>query len=163
VIDARRAADALTAQIGDQQALQATADRLRTALGAMGELEGTIDAEVGALADYHALLQELSRITPRTIRFTTISFHRLSPQTMGTVSGYAFQGEDEGKKTDLQPFVQRLRESPLFEDIVLGNVAMGSIGTLNGQRFEATFTAVAVPASDEVDAHIAAAEGEATP
>ncbi|MDY7107209.1 MAG: hypothetical protein SYC29_01095 [Planctomycetota bacterium] len=164
VNDARGEADALASQICDQEALQSTADRLRTTLGAMNELEGTIAGEIGAGVDYRALLQELSRITPRTIRFTSVSFHRLSPHTMGTLTGYAFRGEGEGKKTELQPFVQRLRESPLFEDIVLGNVTMGSIGTLQGQRFEATFTAVAVPADGkEAAPHVAAVEGDGRP
>jgi hypothetical protein len=81
---------------------------------------------------------------------------------MGTLTGYAFQCEGEAKRTDLQTFVKRLRESPLYEDIVLGNVAMGSIGTLEGQRFEATFTAAAVPAGEEGSGHIAAADGEST-
>ena len=162
VDDARLEADALASRICDLEALQATAERLRTTLGAMNELEGAVAQEVGSGVDYRACLQELTRVTPDTIRFTTVSFHRLSSQTMGTLTGYAFPGEGEAKKTDLQTFVKRLRESPLFEDIVLGNVTVGSIGALEGQRFEATFTAVAVPEGEHDGAPIAAADGGST-
>jgi len=162
VTDARVEADALASRIDDLEALQATGRKLRSALETMNELERTIAEEVGAAVDHRACLQELTRITPGTIRFTAVAFHRLSGQTMGTVTGYAFQRDGETARTDLEAFVQRLRESPLFEDVVLGNVAVGSIGSLKGQRFEATFAAVAVPAEKEAKERIAAAEGGST-
>jgi len=161
--EARGRAEALASRIADLEALQATSERLRVVLEAMGELEETVGEEVGRSCDYRACMQELSRITPESIRFTTVTFDRLSEQTMGSVRGYAECRGEGAARTDLETFISELGSSPLFEEVVLDHVTMGSVGGREGEQFEATFTAVSVARREQADGRYASVEGGVRP
>jgi hypothetical protein len=107
-------------------------------------------------------MQELSRVTPPAIRLASIDFKRRDGDMAVTVSGYAFQDGSDAQNTDLESLIEELRSSPLFDDVVLGNVRMQSIHDVPGHRFEATFVAVSVPRQDAVGKHLASGEGGAS-
>jgi Tfp pilus assembly protein PilN len=155
--DARRQADAIASRVADLEATKATSEKLVGMLQAMGDLEARIAEELGAPVDQRACLQELSRITPESIRFTSITFQRRDDATLATVTGYAFVASGDSGHTDLERFIESLGASPMFTDIVLGSVSVGVIDEREGQRFEATFTAE----PGEPDGRFAAAEGGA--
>ena len=52
---------------------------------------------------------------------------------------------DEQGRTELEPFIEALKSSPLFADAVLRDVVVPAAGEPTGQRFEATFTVVLAP------------------
>jgi Tfp pilus assembly protein PilN len=144
VADLRRQSDSLATRISEMGALKATGERLKGTLDAMGQIEAMIEQEVGSWSDYRSYLHELSRITPPTIRFTTIAFHRNADGGGGALRGYAFPSGAESARTDLQAFVAAMRASPLFADVSLGHVAKGSAGDAECQRFETEFVVSAV-------------------
>jgi hypothetical protein len=121
--DTKKQAEALSTQASGREALRATGARLTTVLNAMSELETTINREIGARQSYRAMLHEFSRLTPRSVRLTSIWFDRNDDATIGAVSGYAFNDDQGGGRAQLEPFIERLGESPLFSRVDLGNVA----------------------------------------
>ena len=64
---------------------------------------------------------------------------------MGHVSGYAFEVHSSGGRTQLEPFVDQLRASPLFINVSLTNVQVGTMATKAGERFELDFGGIAAP------------------
>jgi Fimbrial assembly protein (PilN) len=83
------------------------------------------------------------------VRLTNISFQQNDSIATGTISGYAL--DDAGSGKSLEPFIKQLRNSPLFEEVVLVNVQLSTLGDKSGQRFEARFTGVAVPAQQSTE------------
>jgi hypothetical protein len=128
------------ANLADFEALKATEDRLMAAVVSMNSLESTIRTELDASVNFRACLQELTEVTPDTIRFTNISFDRREGRTFGRIGGYAFETDEAvGERAlAIETFVDALRRSPLFEEAVLENVRVGAVGGLRGQRFETT-------------------------
>ena len=147
--------------------LKATEEKLQVVMEALSEVERTVDREIGLVPDYRACMQELSRITPATVRFTAVGFQRQPGVIVGSVSGYAFQRSPDTQRTDLEAFIDQLRSSPLFEDVVLGNVNKGTIKQAEGERFDATFVMIGVQRNSDPAATIAAAAvvvgGESAP
>ena len=75
---------------------------------------------------------------------------RRNEKTMtGRISGRA--KPIGGTKTELEPFIEALKGSPLFENVVLRNVQVDSLGPTSGQRFDVGFDAVTVPWPDELE------------
>jgi len=129
----------------DQQELQGLVENVTTAKVALTGLEVLVARETSAGINLRACLQELASLTPPTIRLTGIEFHQSSGKLVGTVSGYALQPAGSTERPQLEPFIELLRQSPLFESVVLANVQMGALGDVEGQRFETTVVAVAAP------------------
>jgi Tfp pilus assembly protein PilN len=142
---ARQEAQAAQARTDDVKALQASGERLFAAISAMNGLESAIQRETSGSINLRACLQELSRLTPESVRLTGISFHHADGRTNGHIAGYALATQASGSRTQLEPFIEQLRHSPLFEKVVLTNVQAGVLGEMPGQRFEANFTGVSTP------------------
>jgi hypothetical protein len=142
---ARGEADVYASQITELNALKGKGDRLAVVMGAMRELESAIAREVGVRVDLRACMHELSRITPESIRFDGVRFSREQERTLVRLTGCAFSTREQNGRAALEPFIDSLRTSPLFDDVVLGNVHKGSLGGREGQVFEANFVAVAAP------------------
>ncbi|MCI0363376.1 MAG: hypothetical protein L0Y44_07770 [Phycisphaerales bacterium] len=142
---ARQEAQAAQARTDDVKTLQASGERLFAAISAMNSLETAIQRETSGSINLRACLQELSRLTPESVRLTGISFHHAEGRTNGHVAGYALGTQTSGSRTQLEPFIEQLRHSPLFEKVVLANVQAGVLGDMPGQRFEANFIGVSTP------------------
>jgi hypothetical protein len=145
------------ANFTDLDTLKDTEDRLVAALGAMSELRDTIRGELDVSANYRACLQELTEITPSTIRFTNITFSRDIDATTGGISGYAFASDDPNDA--IETFVESMRRSPLFEEAVLENVQIGAVGGLDGQRFNVRVILTPIVDFDPLDNNVASAAG----
>ncbi len=127
--------------------LKATDEKLREASGQLGELELLIEKELGNQVNYRGCMLEISRLTPETIKLTTVSFNRLQDETIGKITGYVFPGEGNTNITDLDPYVKVLRDSPLLKSVTLGNVYMDHAGNRECQQFDIHFIAVQIPVS----------------
>lgn len=145
VQSAQDEADVYAAQIKDLQSLEGTSAKLKVVMAAKAQLQRSIHENIGVVNNYRACMQELSLITPATIRFTRIGFQDTPDETAGTLTGFAFPSRTNGDRTDLEPFIEALRASPLFAGVKLGNVQMDASGRGEGQRFTASF--VTVPAA----------------
>lgn len=140
--EARRTAEALTSRAASDEALRATAKRLMTSMEQMKQLDQLIDQEIGARVDFRAALHELSRITPRSVRYTNITFRRSQGVMAGSLSGFAVQASNDLQSTELRSLVEALRDSPLFANVVLGSVQFTSLGDRSGEQFETSLHAL---------------------
>ena len=154
--DAENEAAALATASSAVKSLQETEARLLAVIGSMDELEQTIAAEVGTSINLRAILHEFSRITPESVRITSMQIRRNAETMTGRISGRA--APIGGTKTELEPFIEALKGSPLFENVVLRNVQVDSLGPTSGQRFDVGFEAVPVPGPEELE-EMAAADG----
>lgn len=143
--DARKEADALAGQCADVEALRATGEKLYGALREMNELEHLVAREVGPVVDFPACMKELSRLTPETIRFTTVRFYQADGGTHAALTGYAFDPEPGVEAEGLEEFVAALQSSRLFDNVVLGAVHIGETGDQAGRQFDVTFRGVGAP------------------
>jgi Tfp pilus assembly PilM family ATPase len=115
--DTRREEATLKTAAAELKSLEQTHQKLNSALVAMGELEQTLAEEIGARADLGAILQELSRLAPESVRLNSMRFSR-----------------EEG-----------VMVAPLFINAVLNNVDLDAAGERSGRRFEATSQVVLAP------------------
>lgn len=150
LIELRRQAQLLTTRSDDAKALENVTARVTSASAEMAKLEGLIVRETGTKVAPGAMLHELGLMTPASIRLTEVSLRRADARVTGSIAGYAFQEREETPNRDLQPFIERLRTSPLLEDVVLSNVQGGSLREAVTQRFEIGL--VAVSAADHAPA-----------
>jgi hypothetical protein len=141
----RTHADALVSQTADIESLQVTAKRMSTALAAMNDLEKTILEEIGARISYRACLQEISQLTPDSIRFTSVRITRTDGRTQCNLLGFAVPDGSPTGQADLAAFVERLRRSPLFQDVVLGTVQIATLAGVDGRRFDIELNGVRAP------------------
>jgi Tfp pilus assembly PilM family ATPase len=144
---AERCAAAMRFADDGVERLGQTRQRLIGALGAMAELERTIEQEVGPDAPPWAAMAELGRITPESVRVTSMRFGRESGAVVGRVNGRA-AAIDPGGKTMLEPYLEALRRSPLLEDIVLRGVEIVRSPEA-GQRFDLDLRLVGTPRTPE--------------
>ncbi len=163
VVAARQQAAAATSNAQDLQTLHTTGERLFAAVDAMNKLDAAIARELGAQASIRAAMQELSRLTPDSIRFMHMAFSFDRGEVTGTVSGLARAGREQRSNAPLEAFIDQLRTSPLFENVTLTNVQAGGRDTTTSQTFEARFTTIAVPALMPNDALAATTAGDAAP
>ncbi len=152
--DARQEAAALVGATAAQEKLAGTRARLIAGIKAMDTLDKTIAETVGGQVRLGAVLQEFSRITPSSVGLTAMQFRREGEVLTGRISGRAVPVEGSTNRTELEPFVELLNLSPLFENIVLSNVEVSPGGPSSGLRFDASFTLVAVAQETEGE-HVA--------
>ena len=101
-----------------------------------------------------------ARLTPESIKLTRIQFRRTSDGMIARINGRATASKTT-LQTELQQFIGSLKESPLFHEVVLTNVAGDSFGS-SSQRFDAAFALIA-PAAEQDDAAVASADGGSRP
>lgn len=140
----------LTSRMTELETLDKTHKKLLAALGALAELELTVATEVGARANLRAILQELSILTPKSVRLNSVRLSRENDFMVARIYGRASQVNAAGQ-TELEPFIEALKASPIFLNAELKNVEVTSgQGGMAGQRFEATFAALLAPDPDEM-------------
>lgn len=160
VSSAQRHAAALASRSASDDALRMTQNRLEAAISAMRLVEQAIDYEVGRTVDTHAVMHELAALTPDSIRFTSINFSAQSQpsrsrsgeavagtdglQMTGRLTGFARRSTTQN--TNLRSFIDQLRDSALFDAVVLGDVHAGVMDGAEGERFETTLVCVSMPA-----------------
>lgn len=159
--DAREQADGLKIAATEAMGMTETHKKLVAAASALHELEQTIAAEVGAGVDMRAVLQELSRLTPESIKLNSLRFTRESTGVLARVYGRAIEVDKSTGQTQVEAFITALKESPLFQDANLRNVERGSFAEGNGERFEASIQAVLAPDVSEI--RVATGEESRTP
>lgn len=146
--DLRKQAEALQSQSEGLAALKATSEKLVAASEAMSALDNTIRKEVGARVCMGAMMQELSRVTPPSIRLYNIAFKPGSNgMVIGGLSGYALDDATDLGATSrlLESYMQQLGESPLMSRLALANVQSTVLGTEPAQSFDVSFDTVAAP------------------
>ena len=143
--DAKHRMTAFESQTTDLKALQATGEKLFTVIGAADKLEARIASETGSSINFRAALQEFSRLAPDSVRLTHIGFNRDKGRTVGRIYGHAFENPGSPGRTQLEPFVEKLKSSPLFDDVVLADVQAGNVQHANSQKFEVSLTGIGIP------------------
>ncbi len=140
----QRAAD-LTIAAAETTQMKETHRKLLAAGAALYELEQTIAAETGASADMRAVLHELSRLTPASIKLNPLHFAGDGNSFTARIFGRAIEIDTSTGQTEVEAFITALKESELFRNGNLHNVERGSFPEGNGERFEASFDAVLSP------------------
>ncbi len=140
---------ALATEVAGLEALQKSYQTLTAAMTEMGALDRMITDEVGLRANLGAILHELSRLTPESIRLTSIRFSREDEGTLVRLYGRAVATKT-GKATELEPYIESLKKSPLIQSAELRNVETGLLGPSEGQRFEASFSLILAPDQEPV-------------
>ncbi len=148
--DARHRTAALKIAATQAAGMQETHKRLLAAGVALNELEQTIAAEAGARINMRAILQELSRVTPASIKLTSLRFTRAADVVTARLHGRAIEIDTATGQTEVGTFITALKESSLFRNASLRDVARGSFAAGNGERFEASFEAVLAPDAIQV-------------
>lgn len=144
LVDLRKQVDGYEPQIAHIKQIKQASEQLGGSLTEMKQLEQAIDRQVGWRFDLWAYMQELSRVTPDSVRFTSIHFQRRGKNLSGTLSGYA-RVPSGGEETQLEACVERLRASPLFAKVVLDHVELDSKRAGGNQRFTIKLTTLSVP------------------
>ncbi len=142
---AREQADMLSLGAGDIEALRATSVRLEGTIAALSELEQRVTTETASNVSFRAIMNELTRVTPSSVRLTSFNFNEVEGAMVGRLNGYVFDGDGDGGQLALKSFIDALRESPLLEDVRLGDVQLGTVDGMQGRRFDAVVTAIPVP------------------
>ena len=142
---ARPRAHALKLAATEAVAMQETHKKLLAAGAALNELEQTIAAEAGAGVNMRAILQELSRVTPASIKLYSLRLVRTGDIVMVRLHGRAIEINTANGQTEVGTFITALRASSLFRDAGLRDVERGAFAEGNGERFEASFEAVLAP------------------
>lgn len=155
---ATQKASALATKNQGLETLKTTHELLVAAIDGINELEKTMSEDMGVKPDLHAILLELSRLTPETVKLTSIRLGREGEVMTARLYGRAVQLEDN-EETELEAFIESLKASPVFRDAILRNVEVGFLGEQAGQRFEASLEAYLVPDPDLVAAVVAAEGG----
>ena len=143
--DARHQADALTIAATESVGMKETHRRILAAGDALNTLEETIATEAGAALNMRAILQELSHVTPASIRLNSMRFARKGAIVSVRLHGRAIEIDTVTGQTEVGLFITALKKSPLFRDAGLRDVERGSFAEGNGERFEASFEAVLAP------------------
>jgi Tfp pilus assembly PilM family ATPase len=138
-------AEQFEARAAESKNLQETAAKLIERFTAIENLEGVIAAETAAQIDIRACLHEISLVTPPNVRLTSIGFSEADGKVIGTITGYAFEDRAISARPPLEAYINDLRESLLFENVVLSNVQMSTVNEVPGKRFEASVTGVPAP------------------
>ncbi len=141
----REQADTLKGTVVELTSLGQTKARVEKAMVAMHAVEKLIAEEVGARADMRAVLQELSRLTPESVKLNTVRFAQEGRSISAKLYGRALQAEDGSGKTAVEPFIEALKGSPLIRNPTLRNVERVTFPDGFGERFEASFDAVLAP------------------
>lgn len=149
--DVRKDVEASNKHSEGMAALKATADKLVAASNAMGALENTIRKETGSRLCMGAVMQELSRLTPASIRLFSVSFKPGNEgQVLGRISGYVTDDAAQGGAGTrlLENYMRQLGESPLLARLSLANVQATILEQTPAQTFDISFDGIAVPVED---------------
>lgn len=138
-------AEQFEARAAESKNLQETAAKLIERFTAIENLESVIAKETGSQIDIRACLHEISLVTPPNVRLTSIGFSQADDKVIGTITGYAFEDRAISARPPLEAYINDLRESLLFENVLLSNVQMGTVNEVPGKRFEASVTGVPAP------------------
>ena len=155
---ARERAVTIEAAAVEAAAVQATHDKIVAAIGAMRTLEKTIATELGTRIDLGAILHELSRLTPGSIKLNSLRLTREKERFTALLFGRAIQIDQKTGQTEVERFIAALKASPLFQDASLRNVERRFFVEGSGERFEASFEAVAAPDPDVSGVTVASVE-----
>ena len=131
------------------------------AIEALVQLEQVIAREVGEQADLRATFQELSRVTPASIKLNSMRLTRVGRIVKVQLYGRAIQVDAENSRTEVEEFVEALKASPMFEAVDLRNVERSLFEGKIGERFDASFQAILVPNLRTVE--IASGQGKELP
>ena len=99
----------------------------------------------GEQADLRATFQELSRLTPESIKLNSMRLTRIKRIIKVQLYGRAIQPEVENDQTEVERFVAALTASPLFEEVNLRNVERSLFAGETGERFDASFQVILAP------------------
>jgi len=143
--DARQQAAALTIAATEAVGMQETHRKILAAGAAINDLEQTIAAEASAALNMRAILQELSLVTPASIKLNSLRFARTGDIVRARLHGRAIEIDTVTGQTEVGLFITMLKKSPLFREAGLRDVERGSFAEGNGERFEASFEAVLAP------------------
>lgn len=157
--ETRKQVEALQSQNEGMATLKATADKLLAAGAAMASLENTIKAETGARVCMGAVMQELSRVTPPSIRLYSVTFKPGTGAIVGGLSGYATadSADPEVGSRLLESYMQQLQQSPLLHRLALANVQTTTLNETSAQSFDVSFEALAAPVDQLIAGPIAPA------
>jgi len=149
--EARNQAETVSGRVANWKTLQQTSRNLQEALEQWRTLDVAIEENFQTGFDFHALFKELTHQTPANVKITTLRLRQEDNRGVGNISGYvllddpdAIESEDEPNSDALQQFIENLRQSPLFQDVSLGAVQKGNVGSRSGLRFEAHVICAAV-------------------
>ena len=143
--DARQQAAAHTIAATEAVGMQETHRKILAAGAAINDLEQTIAAEASAALNMRAILQELSLVTPVSIKLNSLRFARTGDIVRARLHGRAIEIDTVTGQTEVGLFITMLKKSPLFREAGLRDVERGSFAEGNGERFEASFEAVLAP------------------
>ncbi len=141
--------------------LTTTQERIVAAIEALVQMEQVIANEVGAQADLRATFQELSRLTPASIKLNSMRLTRVGRNVKVQLYGRAIQVDAENSRTEVEKFVEALKASPMFEAVDLRNVERSLFEGKVGERFDASFQVILVPNLRTVE--IASGQGKELP
>jgi Tfp pilus assembly protein PilN len=119
--------------------MEKTQEQLVAAIGSMNHLQGRLNEEIGSEARPQSFLKELSLLTPKSVRLSTITFKREPDGLKGRATGRALPIRPPDLQTELQGYVDQLKASPLLQDVELLNVTADPMGPEAGQRFDVSF------------------------
>ncbi len=145
VTEARKQVVALKKAAAEVQTLNKTQKRIVAAIEALVQIEKVIEVEVGEQADLRATFQELSRLTPESIKLNSMRLTRIKRIIKVQLYGRAIQPEVENDQTEVEKFVAALTASPLFEEVNLRNVERSLFAGKTGERFDASFQVILAP------------------
>jgi Tfp pilus assembly PilM family ATPase/Tfp pilus assembly protein PilN len=143
----RDQAETLQRTVSELNALGQTKTKVEKAMVAMHAVEKLLVEEIGARADMRAVLQELARLTPASVRLNTVRLSIENRVTVAKLYGRALQHANGAGKTAVEPFIDALRGSPLFRIPTLRNVERVAFPEGPGERFEASFELILAPES----------------
>jgi Tfp pilus assembly PilM family ATPase len=150
VEQAGRYAANLAGQVTEDEALKSTRLKLTNAKAALTSLESDIDAELSACVSFRAVLQELSALTPESVRLTNMTFSTREGRSVAALRGYAIkstsgsQGAAATADSELKSFIEQLQTSVLIESVVLLNVERGALGSKPAESFQASVDLVSI-------------------
>lgn len=131
---------------GQFEKLEKSSTRLQETIVALKELDHCIFDEMGTGVDFQAGMNEISHITPSSIRFSKISLRNGYNNAVGSLTGYAFVDDLGG--IQLEKFMDRLRRSSLFDQVQLLNVQTGRYEGREVKRFDVSFVQIGSPQKD---------------
>jgi Tfp pilus assembly protein PilN len=156
--DTRTEAQTLRAAVAELESLEQTHQKLIAALGALGDVERALVEETRVRCDLRAVLHELSRLAPESVRINSMRFNSGGNAIVVRLHGQAAQVDGAGR-TELEPFIEAIKTSPLLANAELRNVEVNRAGGLKGQRFEATLEVISAPDLAEIPDLAAGSEG----
>lgn len=135
----------IAGQVAGMDSLRRTQTQLISAVKDMDILNATMDEHIGGCFDMRSILQELSQLTPQSIKLNNLAFMRSSKGLLATFDGFATANETIEQESELESYIDLLKQSPLFTDVLLRNVQIAVVNGSSGDRFEASFRAIELP------------------